>query len=74
MQNNLRGKVLGAYPSITAFAKAIKWDRKKASRIVNGRQDPSTKDIEEMVSLLEISNANDFVNIFFDGLSTLRTE
>ena len=73
MQNNLRGAVFTNYSSISSFAKAIHWDRKKASRIINNVQQPSTKDIEEIVSLLNISNRDDFINIFFDGLSTLRT-
>jgi len=74
MSNNLRGVVLGAYPSISAFARDIQWDRKKASRIINGNQDPSTKDIREIVELLNIRNADDFLDIFFSGMSTMQTK
>lgn len=73
MQSNLRGAVLSMYPSISSFARAIHWDRKKASRIINDVQQPSRKDIEEISALLNISSAEDFVNIFFSDLSTLRT-
>ena len=70
----LRGAVYGAYPSIAAFAKAIKWDRKKASRIINGHQQLTANDIEEIATLLKIEDAKVFVDIFFNGLSTTRTE
>lgn len=73
MPNNLRGAVLSRYPSITAFAKAMKWDRKKASRIINNIQQPSVKDIEDIAALLDIVDDHAFVSIFFDGLSTART-
>ena len=74
MKNSkLRGLIYGAYPSISAFARAIKWYRKKASRIVNDSQEPTTQDIKEMAELFNISNAADFVNIFFDDVSTMRT-
>lgn len=73
MRNNLRGIIFNAYPSISSFARAMHWDRKKASRIINNKQEPSQKDIEEMVAVLKINNASDFVNIFFADLSTMWT-
>lgn len=43
-ENKIRGIVLGRYPSITAFAKEVKWSRQKASCIIGGKQEPSLDD------------------------------
>lgn len=74
MENNLRGAILSVFPSISAFARAIKWDRKKASRIVNKKQEPTTQDIRDIVMVLGINDANDFVNLFFSDLSPMWTK
>ena len=74
MENNLRGAILSVFSSISAFARAIKWDRKKASRIVNKKQEPTVQDIRDIVMLLGISDAEDFVTLFFNDLSPLRTK
>ena len=71
MKNELRGAVLTKFTTISAFAKAMKWDRKKASRIVNRLQRPSATDIEKMAAMLEVKNEDSFVSIFFPTLSTL---
>ena len=70
MENDLRGAVMSKFPSITAFAKAVKWDRKKASRIVNHVQDPTMNDIYQMVDVLAINSSDDFVRIFWPSLPT----
>ena len=64
MENELRGAVLAKYPNITAFANALKWDRKKASRIINRVQNPTVSDIYKMSTLLDITDAETFVRIF----------
>ena len=71
MENNLRGAVLTKYPKITCFAKAMNWDRKKASRIVNRIQKPSADDMEKMAKCLEIHDADSFVHIFLPSVPTL---
>lgn len=70
MTNELRGAVLSKYPSITAFAEAMKWDRKKASRIVNRVQTPSVDDMYQMADLLGITDCDSFVHIFLPLLPT----
>ena len=67
-ENILRSKVFGRYDSISAFARAIRWDRKKASRIVNGQQLPTSKEIREMTIVLRISSAREFIRVFFPEL------
>jgi len=71
MQNDLRGAVLAKYRSIAAFARALNWDRKKASRIVNRVQEPSVDDIYKMAELLVIHDCESFVRIFLPKFTTM---
>ena len=70
MENSLRGAVLSRFPSISSFANALGWDRKKASRIVNRQQLPSAKDMEEMADHLGIRDCDSFVHIFLPSVPT----
>ena len=70
--NKLKCKVLGKFFSITAFAKAIGWSRNKASRVVNGVQEPSCDDIVDLTNILELNEA-EFFAIFYTSLSTMCT-
>ena len=71
MENSMRGAVLTKFQSITAFAAAMNWDRKKASRIVNRVQKPSADDMEQMAACLGIQDAVSFVHIFLPSISTM---
>ncbi len=70
MSLTLRGLVFSKYPSISAFADAIGWTRNKASRIVNGIQQPNKKDMEELILLLDISKES-VAPIFFGAMFTM---
>ncbi|MEI8200511.1 MAG: helix-turn-helix transcriptional regulator [Eubacteriales bacterium] len=67
----LRGLVLSKYKTISEFGEAVGWKRNKASRIVNGIQDPNSEEIQEIVKCLDIDSEHVFVQIFFAQLSTL---
>ena len=69
----LRGVVMSKYKTIGEFAKAIGWKRNKASRIINGVQDPDITDMEQLARTLDIKTQEDFIRIFFAPLSTLWT-
>ena len=71
MENQIRGAVFSKFSSISAFADTIGWKRNKASRIVNGTQKPSAEDMERMALCLNITDANDFISIFFPALFTM---
>ena len=71
MENHLRGAVLTKFTSISDFARAMKWDRKKASRIVNHVQKPSANDMERMAECLGIQDEVSFVRIFLPSVSTM---
>ena len=69
----LRGKVLSRYKTVSDFAEAIGWSRNKASRIVNGVQEPDTNEMQQLAELLQISTAEDFTALFFPKMSTKWT-
>ena len=71
MENTLRGKVLTKFSSITDFATAMHWDRKKASRIVNRVQKPSADDMEDMAKVLDIHDCKTFIDVFLPTVSTM---
>jgi len=69
----LRGAVMSKHKTIGSFANEIGWKRNKASRIINGVQEPTTQDIQEITKCLEITSFNVFQQIFFPSMSTLWT-
>ena len=70
MENSLRGEVFKNFDSISDFARALGWDRKKASRIVNRDQHPSVNDMEQMAELLNIHDSSLFMQIFLPSIPT----
>ena len=70
MENELRGRVLAKHRNISSFARAMNWDRKKASRIVNRQQLPTAKDMEDMAVELEVNDCDTFVHLFLPSVPT----
>lgn len=70
MTTTLRGLVFSKYPSISAFADDIKWSRGKASRIVNGTQQPTKSDMETLIVLLDIPQES-VAPVFFGAMFTM---
>lgn len=68
----LRGVVFSKYRTISDFARAIGWKRGKASRIVNGVQDPNIDDMEKIACVLGIDDRDIFMNLFFTRKSTMQ--
>lgn len=71
MEINLRGVILQKYPSATAFGKAMGWDRKKASDIMNGRRQPNADEMTAIAMNVGITDAKAFMSLFFPALSTM---
>ena len=69
MEMTIRGLVFSQFDSIAAFAEAIGWQRNKASRIVNLRQNPTKKDMEDMIVTLRIPT-DKIAPIFFGKMFT----
>lgn len=66
-ENNLRGRIIAMYRSILNFSKAVKWSDRKAYAIVNGKQQPTGKDIETMCNALGVLIPEEMRSLFFDG-------
>ena len=57
------------YGTKAKFAEAMGWDKSKAGRIFNGKQDPSLRDIKTMSERMNLPN-DILVCIFFGSLFT----
>jgi len=57
------------YGTKAKFAEAMGWDKSKAGRILNGKQDPSLRDIKTMSERMNLPN-DILVCIFFGSLFT----
>lgn len=69
MEVSLRGLVLSKYKTVTEFARAIGWERGKASRIINGSQEPGKKDMEQIIALFNIEKGA-VAPLFFGSMFT----
>lgn len=69
---NLKGLALSRYGSCTKFAAAMGWNRGKAERILNEKQDPAIKDIRHMVKRMDLPD-DVAVPLFFGTMFTKRT-
>ena len=67
MNVTLRGLVFDRFHTVSEFASAIGWDRNKAARIVNGKQEPSKKDMETLISFFGIQSEH-LASIFFGSV------
>jgi hypothetical protein len=70
---NLRGLVVSKYGSAANMARSIGWSESKTRDITSGRRDASAADMGKLADALGISNAEDFVNIFFPEQSNSWT-
>ena len=67
---SLKGMIISKCGSVAKFADELGWKYSKASRIANGRQDPTATDIKSMVRLFGIQLPELFCSIFFGEKST----
>lgn len=66
MQMGYRGIVFAKFKNITEFAEAVGWSRNKASRIVNGVQEPNANEMEQMANVLGVKSPEEFAAIFLN--------
>lgn len=71
MELKLRGVILQKYPSASAFGRAMGWDRKKASDIMNGRRQPTADEMVMIANDVGITEAGAFMSLFFPSMSTM---
>lgn len=63
--NNLKGRIISKYNSVLKFGKVLKWSARKTYDIVNGKQEPTAKDIEAMCEALDVKIPEDMRVLFF---------
>lgn len=64
-ENILRGRIISMHHSVLNFSKVIGWSSRKAYNIVNGQQEPTCRDIEEMCAVLKVEIPEDMKRLFF---------
>ena len=65
MKDNLRGRIIMMYHSVKNFGERLGWSNRKTYNIVNGKQEPSGKDIEAMCVALDIEIPEEMRSLFF---------
>ena len=70
----LKGKIIGKFGTIEKFCTVSGWSRRKITALIHGRQKISKSDIVTLSNILEINNKDEFLDIFFDELSTMWTK
>lgn len=64
-ENNLRGRIISMYHSVQNFAKVIGWSNRKAYDIVNGKQEMTGTDIDNMCKVLNVQIPEEMRTLFF---------
>ena len=65
MGNSLRGRSIGMYHTLLNFSKRMNWSSRKTYDIVNGKQEPTSKDIEAMCDALNVEIPEEMKALFF---------
>lgn len=65
MRNELRGRIISMYHTVLNFGKQLNWSTRKTYNIVNGKQDPTGKDIEAMCNALDVKIPDEMRSLFF---------
>ncbi|MBO7710338.1 MAG: hypothetical protein J6S83_07710 [Lachnospiraceae bacterium] len=61
----LRGRIISMYRSLLNFARAMGWSSRKTYDIVNGKQEATAKDIEDMCKALDVEIPEEMRTLFF---------
>lgn len=68
MENSiLRGRIVSMYHTVLNFGKALHWSSRKVYSIVNGKQEPTSKDIEAMCNALDVEIPEEMRSLFFSS-------
>ena len=63
--DNLRGRIIAKFRTVTNFAKAVGWSNRKAYDILNGRQEMTIEDMETICIVLAVEIPSDIRELFF---------
>lgn len=61
----LRGRIVSKYNSVKNFSQVMGWSTRKTYDIVNGKQDPTGKEIDAMCGALDVQIPEDLRALFF---------
>ena len=64
-ENILRGRIISKFHSVLNFGRFLHWSARKTYDIVNGKQEPTAKDIEAMCDALDVVIPEDMRLLFF---------
>ena len=64
-ENNLRGRIIAMYHSVINFGRYLHWSSRKTYDLVNGKQEPTAKDIEVMCAALNVEIPEEMRGLFF---------
>lgn len=64
-ENNLRGRIIAMYHTVKNFSSAIGWSLRKTYDIVNGKQEMTGKDIDDMCRVLNVQIPEEMRMLFF---------
>ena len=64
-KDNLRGRIVSMYRTLLNFANEMGWSSRKTYDIVNGKQEPTAKEIEAMCEALKVEIPEDMKQLFF---------
>lgn len=67
LEINYRGLVVSKFGSVSAFARAIGWSRRKARAIVLKEQEMTISEAERFADTLGVDRAEDFTDLFLPG-------
>lgn len=65
MNMTLKGRIIECFGSVLKFAEKIGWSHRKAYDIVNGKQEPTARDIENMAEILCVTIPDELHALFF---------
>ena len=65
-KDNLRGRIVSMYRTLINFANEMGWSSRKTYDIVNGKQEPTAKEIEAMCGALKVEIPEDMKQLFFN--------
>ena len=66
MLNNLRGEIVAKYRTVKNFAKTVHWSNRKAYDVLNGKQELTMMDMEEICDAIELEIPSEIRKLFFE--------
>lgn len=66
MLNNLRGRIIAKFRTVKNFASFVHWSNRKAYDVLNGKQELTMMDMEEICDAIELEIPSEIRVLFFE--------